>query len=202
MNINNNQNKSKTQFYIARHGETEWNKMRRLQGRLDSNLTQNGKLQAQQIAAQLCNKNIELIISSPLGRAHKTAQIVSADISRNIITDALLVERHFGDWQGCLFDDLTQQANFHQIFKQVTEHCPPFGETGLDCAQRMSKQLKVIAQDYQQETILIITHGDAIRCLLSDISQNVAVDAYSQYGNGKIFNLVFDHQAQQLVANH
>ncbi|MCI2284085.1 histidine phosphatase family protein [Colwellia sp. MSW7] len=65
----------KTRLYLARHGETLWNRTRRLQGQLDSELTDLGNLQSAQIADELVTKNIQLIISSPLGRAVKSATI-------------------------------------------------------------------------------------------------------------------------------
>ena len=60
-------------FYLARHGETQWNTIKRLQGRLDSPLTERGKLQAQVLGQSLQNQGIELIVSSALFRAANTA---------------------------------------------------------------------------------------------------------------------------------
>ncbi|MCI2286112.1 histidine phosphatase family protein [Colwellia sp. MSW7] len=62
-------------LYLARHGQTQWNKIQRYQGRLDSDLTSLGKQQSEKIALQLTHKNIDLIVSSPLGRAAAGAQI-------------------------------------------------------------------------------------------------------------------------------
>jgi broad specificity phosphatase PhoE len=185
-----------TQFILARHGETEWNKLRRLQGHLDSPLTLSGQNQAKKLVEKITLHSIELVITSPLGRALNTAIICQSRLSLALKINSGLVERHFGDWQGRLFDELAAEQYFKQIFSQVTKHSPPNGEAGLDCGTRISHTLVDIAVTQSENRILVITHGDAIRCFLATLSQNSGCDAYSQYGNGKIFPVNYCHSSK------
>lgn len=187
--------KVKTHFWLARHGETEWNCIKKLQGNLDSPLSETGVLQAHSLARAITLLNIELIISSPLGRALKTAQICQQANQLELKTEPLLSERDFGDWQGKLFNDLKGERYFQSVFFQVTNDCPPNGESGLNCRQRISQALVDIAHQYQQINILLVTHGDAIRCFTTQLSNDDYCDAYSQYGNGKLFPITYDHQS-------
>ncbi|TQV89625.1 histidine phosphatase family protein [Aliikangiella coralliicola] len=192
--------KQKTCFYLARHGETQWNKIRRLQGRLDSSLTVAGKNQATQIVESLSRAEIELIVSSPLGRAKSTAELCRSKISVELKIHDLLVERHFGDWQSSYFDDLSDKEHFEQVFFQVTEHAPPRGESGLECGSRIQQALSDIAQSHSESKILVVTHGDAIRCFMATLAQDSHCDAYSQYGNGKIFPINYCHQFERFTS--
>lgn len=188
--------KNITQFILARHGETKWNQVRRLQGHLDSPLTKAGLEQANFIAESTLNAPVELLFSSPLGRAKTTAQSIQQKLAIPLHMEQGLIERHFGDWQGAYFDDLVECSYFEQIFSQVTQHAPPNGESGVACAQRISNTLIKLANESFQASILVITHGDAIRCFMNSLYGNVNCDAYSQYGNGKMFPIKFCHLTQ------
>ena len=65
----------KTTLYLARHGQTTWNKIHRFQGQLDSDLTQTGRQQSEQLALHLAPQEIDLIVSSTLGRSIDSALI-------------------------------------------------------------------------------------------------------------------------------
>lgn len=187
----------KTQFLLARHGETEWNKLKKLQGRLDSPITDMGLRQAENLAGLLANESIDLIVTSPLPRAATTAHVChnKLDIALKVHED--LVERHFGDWQGRLFNELNEQPHFADIFFKVTEHAPPGGETGEDCAQRFEQALIEIAAEHGSKKVLIVTHGDVLRCFSTQLKQVAFCDAYSQYGNGSVIRVEYDHPLQR-----
>ena len=186
-----------TQFILARHGETEWNRIKRLQGHLDSPISLTGYQQVNTLGESLTNECIDRIITSPLGRALSSAKICQEHLNCTLTVDERLIERDFGLWQARLFESLTNEPYFYESFYQVTEHKPPQGESGVACANRINQALKSIAEKYPSETILVITHGDAIRCFLSlctqqQNSQN-ELDAYSQHGNAGTFRIQYDH---------
>lgn len=89
-------------LYILRHGETEWNVSGRLQGRFDSELTDQGIAQARMQQGILRRENLNgfMAISSPQGRARRTAEIALADLIAPIETDVALSEVGLGDWAG------------------------------------------------------------------------------------------------------
>ncbi|WP_444995163.1 histidine phosphatase family protein [Aliikangiella sp. IMCC44359] len=190
-----------TYFYLARHGETEWNKLRRLQGQLDSALTANGIDQAALLGRNLLGKNIQKIISSPLKRAQHTAEICQQMLLVDLELDSRFVERDFGLWQSAYFDDISVEDDFEKIFFQVNHISPPKGESGIACANRIKNGLVAIAEQTSETNLLVVTHGDAIRCLLATLSKQSECDAYSQYGNGRIFLVKFCHRTQQLLVD-
>ena len=185
-----------TIFHLARHGETEWNRVKRLQGQLDSPLTEQGIQQASDLAVSIKPLNIDAIISSPLPRAKRTADICQQQLNCPIIVNDLLQERHFGDWQQQLFDDLRHLPNFEDIFFRVTNHTPPNGESALHGAKRLQQALLDLTKQFTHQRLLIVTHGDLLRSFLAQFNRDAFCDAYSQYGNGRYFTVEFSADTQ------
>ena len=96
----------KTTLYLARHGQTQWNKVQRFQGQLDSELTAIGKQQSENVASQLISKKIDLIVSSSLGRAIASAAICQQQLNAPVMSLDSLVERDLGHWQGKHVNDI------------------------------------------------------------------------------------------------
>ncbi|CAM3139330.1 histidine phosphatase family protein [Moritella viscosa] len=186
----------KTLFFLARHGETQWNKLQKLQGQLDSPLTKTGLIQAKSLAQLLETPVIDRIISSPLPRAELTANIINQTLALPLQQHPALIERHFGDWQGSLITDVNTHSDYNNIFLQVTADAPPNGETGEDCARRFKNALIEIAETYPQQAILIMTHGDILRCFLEQVNQNSANDELPLYANCCVSTTEFDHLEQ------
>ena len=101
---------SYSDFYVLRHGETEWNREGRMQGRLNSPLTARGEEHARTQHRILSKLDLtdHACFASPLGRAVQTAGIALAGIARLIRTDDRLMEIGVGDWQGRLRSDLVE----------------------------------------------------------------------------------------------
>lgn len=186
----------KTLFFLARHGETQWNKLQKLQGQLDSPLTETGLLQAKKLAQLLDTPAIDRIISSPLPRADMTANIINQALALPRQQHPALIERHFGDWQGSLIADVSAHPDYNNIFLQVTPHAPPNGETGEACALRFKNALIEIAEAYPQQTILVMTHGDILRCFLEQVNQPSANEVLPLYSNCCVSTTEFNHLEQ------
>lgn len=200
----------KTNFFLARHGETQWNELKKLQGQLDSPLTEHGLKQAQQLALSLSTDalsthTINYIVSSPLPRAKITAKIIGQHLSLPAHSHAGLIERDFGLWQGQLFTDVQTKPHFSDIFYQVTDYAPPRGETGINAAQRLQQALVDIATHDSQNSqtnhdqinnVLVITHGDVLRCFLSQLNDTGFSDAFSLYKNCCVMPVEFNHATQ------
>ncbi len=185
-------------LYFIRHGETVWNTEKRLQGQLDSSLTENGIQQIQSLLVELERLSIHKIFTSPLGRAKSSTKIISEHfkLSYEIVDD--LKERHFGNWQGLLFDVLKSKEEFSSILLEVNNDKPKGGESGLNCAKRMHQYLMRQIERKSFNNILIMTHGEILRCFFSQLSSlnkhdnhQFNADAYSQYRNGNIFKVIY-----------
>lgn len=92
-------------LYIVRHGETEWNKMGKIQGKTDISLSEDGRKLAQKTADGLKNIKFDYIFSSPLERAYETACIIKGDRDIEIVKDERLIEVGFGLYEGTVVDE-------------------------------------------------------------------------------------------------
>lgn len=192
----------KTTFYLMRHGQTIWNQEFRFQGQLDSQLTEQGKIESRNAALALKSKSIDLIASSPLGRAQQTAKICAQTISNPEIMSTVfidrLVERHLGTWQGQQISALETLPLYQEFFHGYSQAKPEGGESAIECATRMYQSLTELAKDYVGKNILVITHGEAMRCLLAKLGLIHQNNAYQAVTNGQLFKVTFCHQEQDL----
>ena len=96
-------------FYVVRHGQTDWNAKGRIQGKTDIELNEIGIEQARQLKALIKDYNIDLIISSPLKRARKTAEIINETVKCNIIFEDSLKERGYGIFEGMIRKEINDE---------------------------------------------------------------------------------------------
>ncbi len=160
-------------LYIIRHGQTAWNREKRLQGQKDILLAPEGVRLAQLTGEGFRNVRIDLAISSPLLRAVQTAELVLAGRQLPMITDRRITEMSFGDWEGeSLTDSQVLPADFVDRFYHDPLGCmrPPKGETFGDVLDRTADFFHSLAANeaYRNSNILISTHGAASRCLLAN----------------------------------
>lgn len=147
---------------LMRHGETAWNTQRRLQGCRDIPLTEHGKEQIRIAGCHLAAKNlhIDYIISSPLGRACESAQIVAAALNHplsSITTSAFFLERSFGVCEGMTYEEAMGQYPDGQY---------PGMETIDQLYERAAKGLKWLETNYPDQTVLVTSHGAFIKAAL------------------------------------
>lgn len=107
-------------FYILRHGQTDWNLNRRLQGSTDIPLNATGREQARKAATLLETSGLTRIIASPLSRALETAQIVGAHLGIEPLIDPRLIERNFGLFEGMTIDEVEQHRTEMRAFMRRT----------------------------------------------------------------------------------
>ncbi|WP_157964708.1 histidine phosphatase family protein [Algibacillus agarilyticus] len=180
-----------TTLYLARHGETDWNKQQRLQGQLNSELTKQGIAQSIALANHLQSKKITTIVSSPLGRAVITAQHCERILNIPWVSNLALVERDFGDWQGQMLTELSANAHYTEILQQYTHAQPPNGESAITCGQRIYQGLLTLAQAYLNQHILVIFHGEALRCFMNYAGWPTQQNAYQLFANANVLAITY-----------
>lgn len=159
------------QIFVIRHGETEWNLARRMQGRLDSPLTHAGMEQAHSHGELLKRlTTIEQMIVSPSGRTRETAYIINSYVRASIeYTDALL-ERDLGAWSGLTIDELADA--FPQAWQARLEdpynHRPPAGESLADMGARCADLLEQVLAS-PAGSIALVTHQVMSRVILGKL---------------------------------
>lgn len=126
-------------LYIIRHGETDWNKQKRLQGQSDTMLNEYGIELAEITAKALKDVQFDYIFSSPLKRAYKTAEIIRGERNVPIVTDDRLKEIGFGINEGVRSELITK--DFHFFFRRSGEVCSGRGRGNIRTALRPFKGL-------------------------------------------------------------
>lgn len=164
-------------LYIIRHGETSWNKEKKLQGQRDIMLNENGLRLAELTGEGMKNIEFDLVISSPLIRAKQTAELVMAGRQLPMITDKRIIEMSFGKWEGeCVNNSEILPSDYKDKFYNDPLHCPkaPGGESFQDVLKRTADfyQSLVHNKAYENAAILISTHGAASRCLLANFYED------------------------------
>ena len=148
---------------LYRHGETVWNKEGRLQGWLDSPLTEYGKAQAKKQLEQ-----VELVFSSDLGRAVETAKLMFPQVL--LLTDQRLREIYLGDWQGKYISVLTEQSDYKCYIERPNDFVAHTQESFQAVTQRMQDFFDYLLTR-KESNIAVVSHGVAIACLVAAIEE-------------------------------
>lgn len=162
-------------LYISRHGQTPWNVEDLVCGRADVPLTEVGQQQAKLLAQSALDKNIDVILCSPLLRARQTAQAVSDAIGVPIQIDERLVEFDFGSFDGT--------SRFGEEFQWLRAQMPtrfPRGESAFDLAYRVYSCLEDVKRKYAGKTVLLVCHGGVCRMVRSYF-EDLTNEEYGNY---------------------
>lgn len=163
-------------IYIIRHGETDWNTKRLLQGVTDIPLNQNGIEVARLTAEGLKDVKFDIIFTSPLKRAKETAEIIRGSRKIPIIEDERLREIGFGPYEGlcCQKEGWNiPDPDFANFFTNPGNYVPPEGgESIRHLCKRASEFLNELVQnpEYQDKTVLLSGHGAVVKGLLSSVT--------------------------------
>ncbi|NSG83749.1 histidine phosphatase family protein [Blautia schinkii] len=162
-------------IYIVRHGLTEWNKLKKLQGAADVPLAKEGILLAEKTGEALKDVKFDICFTSPLSRARQTAECVLGDRNVSIIPDKRIQEINFGDLEGgCVRD---AEGNYidpqvEMFFRDpVNFKRPENGEDIFDVIARTKDfwEEKTSDPSLTDKTVLVASHGCAVRALLQNI---------------------------------
>ena len=158
-------------IYLMRHGETEWNKIGKFQGQVDTPLAKVGILQAQKTSEGMKEIPFDCIFSSPLKRAYMTAQIIRGDREIPLIRDNRLKEMSFGIYEGRRLAGFNKPGRVRAMrFRNdpVRYRPPKHGETFEELIARTSGFIReeILPLEGKMDTILITAHGAAVRSII------------------------------------
>ncbi len=153
---------------LVRHGETRWNKEKRVQGRTDIELNDVGLKQAFKLARALQNEKIGAVYSSPLKRAHDTARIIGQFHGRTIQLADGLIEMDQGDFEGLSYVELRQHQDFlKEWIADPGSVRMPNGETLSELQERAWQVMESILD--RPENALVVSHNFTIAAILCRI---------------------------------
>ncbi len=158
-----------TEIYVIRHAQSEGNLFRMMQGQWDGAVTELGARQIAALAERFRNVPIDALYSSDLCRTRLTAGAILKYHDLPLHTDKALRELDMGPWEGRFFGDLKHlEAESLRTFITDMENWKVEGaETCRDVADRTYRRLLEIAEKHPGKTVAVVSHGAAIRCMLS-----------------------------------
>jgi 2,3-bisphosphoglycerate-dependent phosphoglycerate mutase len=178
-------------IHLVRHGETDWNVERRLQGWTDIPLNATGVRQARAAALALADRDIGAIISSDLSRARDTAEPIAAEVGVEVVTDPALRERNYGVAEGQRNSELELQFDGGLDERWAD---PDFtfegGETRRDVYLRLGAFLTELLASPPANEIVLVSHGGALR-VARGFLQGLPVERLPRWSfdNGEIVTL-------------
>lgn len=162
------------ELYIVRHGETIWNKEKRLQGSTDIELGPEGIRLAKETGEALMDTHIDVIYSSPLKRAYTTAELIRNGRDIELITDDRIRELNFGISEGKRYEDLYEDENcyFKYFFTEPHLYRPSEnGETLEHLVERAGEFMQEIIEPREGdcERVMIVAHGAMNKAIMTYI---------------------------------
>lgn len=170
-----------TEIIFTRHGQTEWNVARKMQGQLDSPLTEMGLLQARILGAYLRDKGIAAIYSSPLQRAERTATIIQRETGLGSITLAPeLKEINLADLEGKSFSRAAEEEpkRMEAFSSKPSDFVPGRGGESFEEVQRRSLDfVQTLLTRHKDEKILVVCHAVVLRLMMAHF-EGFSIDDY------------------------
>jgi len=173
---------SGTVLGLFRHGQTDWNLDLRLQGTAEIPLNSHGVEQVRSATKNLELDSWDIVLTSPLGRAKQTADIILAEMTgTELVVEPMLIERSFGIGEGMLYSE------WHEKYGQLEQI--PGAESNSSITLRSRQLLDLILEKYSGAKILAVSHGALIRYLLTEVSQGSVPPAGERLQNASLHML-------------
>lgn len=203
---------------LVRHGETEWNRDGRIQGQLDTALSDVGRVQARKVARRLAKESVVAVYSSDLARARETAAIIAEPHGLAPILRTELREGCFGGWQGLTLAEVQERFadNYAAVRQDPVYGRPVDGECVAEVADRGLLLVQEVVRTHPGRTAVLVTHGGTIkaivcRLLAMDLAcrwrfvvDNCGLTVFAWRGDGQPILLVLNdtaHLSGDLVAD-
>jgi uncharacterized phosphatase len=179
-----------TNFFLVRHGETDWNLVGRIQGSTDIPLNATGRSQATATGEKMQGRSWDVIASSPLSRAMETASIIAEALGLpEPAPIADLVERHYGEAEGMTGPEL-------EAF--YPDNTPVPGRETRDAVKaRVLAALHTISAENKGKNVIIVAHGGVIRAVLQSTTGRAFFG--ERIANGSVHSFHHSDEGLQLV---
>ena len=169
---------------LLRHGQTHYNASLRMQGQLDTELSELGVRQAHAVGRALAPRRPWTILSSDLQRAHDTARALASEVGLEVRTDPRLRETDLGRWQGMTHSEVDEQwPDARTRWRSTPGWAPPGGESRIDVARRTRQvvdELLESSPEWDEHPAVLVAHGGAIAALTAALLE-LPVEHYPMF---------------------
>ncbi len=183
---------SSTLFGLLRHGLTIWNEEKRIQGRLNSPLSEDGRTSIRNFIPLLKGYQWNRIIASDLGRVQETVSIINRELGLPVSYDKRLREINWGEWEGFRLVDVRTKygAELSEEELKGWNFRAPGGESRKEVLQRAKASLVEAAEQWHGDNILVVCHLGVIKCLIYGILQREFMPQDKKLLNTKALHLI------------
>jgi broad specificity phosphatase PhoE len=156
-------------LYLTRHGETEWNVQKRMQGWQDSPLTEKGRKDAVLLGKRLESVELDAIYTSTSGRTVETAELIRGERLIPMYHHENLREINLGDWEGKTHDEITEfdPIAYEHFWNKPHLYLPERGERFIDVQTRALNVIQDIVNRHPSGNVLVVTHGVVLKTLIA-----------------------------------
>lgn len=187
-----------TLLYLVRHGETDWNLAKRIQGSTDIPLNDTGRAQATATGKLLARREWDRIVSSPLSRAVETAKLIGAEVGIDEVeTLPTIVERAYGEAEGLNAQELAER--FPLVHSGLDGGDVPGREERAEVAARAIPALIAYADAHPGQKVIVATHGGVIRAVLNTVAAGDESHRGEQVTNGSIHSFLVEEGGLTLI---
>jgi len=151
---------------LIRHGETDWNRGRRIMGHEPIPLNEKGREQIQLLREHLSSVHFDAIYTSPVLRARESAELLQGSQGSPLLEAPELAEIDYGEWVGKTFDEVRVLPQFEAYHRRPSEVIIPEGETFHDVMARVKQFFTRIRAEHEDMTIAAVSHADVIKAAL------------------------------------
>jgi broad specificity phosphatase PhoE len=186
------------EIYLVRHGQTDWNRTRRLQGMIDTPLNRVGVTQAHRLADRFRVLAVSAVVASPLARARITARAIARGSHSAFTVDPLLAEIDHGSWAGLTIPAIARSSPGAVIDSHIQVEALDVrgGESLAAAYRRASTVLQCLVAAAPAAPVVVVSHGviNALMMCAAAGSNAAQMDRYSQ-PNGYTYCLRFRRRA-------
>lgn len=188
---------------LVRHGETEWNRLRRVQGGgSDTPLNERGKQQVEALGLRLKTETIQAVYSSPLQRSRDTAQAIARHCQKEVNLEPAFLELRLGELEGVLIDEVGRSFNELLITSRQGEVLPkvPGGESLVELQQRAWSAIQRLVSQHTGGDIIVVSHSFVILSIIcSVLDLSLTQIGRFRISPASISSISFDRQPPRLI---
>lgn len=187
-------------LYIIRHGQTDWNIAKKIQGRQDIPLNERGRYQAGCLKKAMENRPVTAVFSSPQIRAMETAKAVASSSGSVVIPVKDLMEINYGFWEGKTEEELLQEdrALYEAWWSHPAETAPPGGESISQVNERCQKAWKEIKPQLTGDAA-IVAHGGLLAHFMEQLLGSESVAASTVAHNASITTIEYEPETESFT---